>query len=81
VSSFLIVTQQRDTLYNGTLDVLENAARSTFRHNLLFGWWGFPFGLIWTPMALWQNARAIRQVRALETTQPTAGPSHASRPG
>lgn len=24
--------------------------------SLLFGWWGFPWGLIYTPMSLWQNA-------------------------
>ncbi|WP_068769381.1 hypothetical protein OH491_03060 [Termitidicoccus mucosus] len=24
---------------------------------LLFGWWGFPWGLIYTPMALWQTLR------------------------
>lgn len=25
--------------------------------SLLFGWWGFPWGLIYTPACLWHNAR------------------------
>ena len=28
--------------YSGTLEVLQSAARSTLRHNLLSGWWGLP---------------------------------------
>ena len=65
VSSYLIVTQQRHTTYTGTLEQLEESARSVSRHNLLLGWWGIPFGLIWTPMALMRNGKAMGQVRAL----------------
>ncbi|GEM_PF-4892691 len=25
--------------------------------SLLFGWWGFPWGIIYTPISLWHNAR------------------------
>lgn len=65
VSSFIIMTQQKHTIYTGTLEQLEAAARSARTHNLLLGWWGIPFGLIWTPMALSRNAKGMRQVREL----------------
>ena len=65
VSSFLVVTQRRAVTYSGTLDQLEDIARGARTHTLLLGWWGVPFGLIWTPMALARNAKAMRQVRDL----------------
>jgi hypothetical protein len=63
VSSFLIITQRRTATYKGTLDQLEGIARGVRTHNLLLGWWGIPAGLIWTPMALARNAKAMRQLR------------------
>jgi hypothetical protein len=72
VSSFVIFTQQRHTVYTGTLQQLETSARSVQTHNLILGWWGFPFGLIWTPMALSRNAKAMQKVRALASGQPAA---------
>jgi hypothetical protein len=33
--------------------------------SLLFGWWGFPFGLIYTPMALITNFSGGRDVTAM----------------
>lgn len=65
VSSFIIMTQRRSATYRGTLDELEGIARSVRNHNLLLGWWGIPAGLIWTPMALARNAKAMRQLRDL----------------
>jgi hypothetical protein len=65
VSSFLIVTQRRTATYRGTLDQLEGIARDVRTHNLLLGWWGIPAGLIWTPMALARNAKAMHQLRDL----------------
>lgn len=65
VSSYLIVTQQRHATFTGTLEQLEERASSISKHNLLLGWWGVPFGLIWTPLALMRNAKAMGQVRAL----------------
>jgi hypothetical protein len=65
VSSFLIITQRRTATYRGTLDQLEGFARNVRTHNLVLGWWGVPAGLIWTPMALAQNAKAMRQLRDL----------------
>ena len=71
VSSFIIMTQRRSTVYTGTLQQLENSARSVRTHNLVLGWWGIPFGLVWTPMALGRNARAMDKLRALASGQPT----------
>lgn len=65
VSSFLIFTQRRAVTYSGTLDQLEGIARGVRTHNLLMGWWGIPAGVVWTPMALSRNAKAMRQVRDL----------------
>jgi hypothetical protein len=33
--------------------------------SLLLGWWGFPFGIIFTPMALYKNLSGGRDVTAL----------------
>lgn len=68
VTSFLVVTQRRSATYNGTLAQLEEIARGARTHTLLLGWWGVPFGLIWTPMALARNAKAMRQLRDLAVT-------------
>lgn len=65
VNSFIILTQRRTATYRGTLAQLEDIARGVRTHNLLLGWWGFPAGLIWTPMALSRNAKTMRQVREL----------------
>jgi hypothetical protein len=67
VSSFLIITQRRTATYSGTLEQLEGIALGVRTHNLLLGWWGIPAGLIWTPMALARNAKAMRQLRGAAT--------------
>jgi hypothetical protein len=72
VSSFVIMTQRRSTVYTGTLQQLENSARSVRTHNLILGWWGVPFGLVWTPMALTRNNKAMQKLRALASGQPAA---------
>jgi hypothetical protein len=69
VSSFLVVTQRRTATYSGTLDQLEGIARSARTHNLLLGWWGIPFGVIWTPIALVRNAKAMQQLRGLSPSK------------
>jgi hypothetical protein len=65
VSSFLVVTQRRAATYRGTLGQLEGIARGARTHNLLLGWWGVPFGVIWTPIALARNAKAMQRLRDL----------------
>ncbi len=64
VTSMVFLTQQRRTVYTGTLEQLETAARNAMVHNLTLGWWGIPFGLIWTPVALARNATSMKQIRA-----------------
>jgi hypothetical protein len=32
--------------------------------SLLFGWWGLPWGLIYTPLTLWTNLSGGRDVTA-----------------
>lgn len=71
VTSVVFLTHQRRSVYTGTVEQLERTARGVLAHNLLLGWWGIPFGLIWTPMALVRNAKALRQVRSLAATPPT----------
>lgn len=65
VNSYIVITQRRTATYRGTLDQLEGIARGVRTNNLLLGWWGIPAGLIWTPMALARNARAMRELREL----------------
>ncbi len=72
VSSFIFMTRQSHTTYTGTVEQLAATARSVRTHNLLLGWWGIPFGLIWTPTALARNAKGMRQVRELAARPPGA---------
>jgi hypothetical protein len=65
VTSVIIMTQRRSVILTGTFEELEAGYRKVLTHNLLAGWWGFPFGLVWTPMTLHRNARAFRQLRQL----------------
>jgi hypothetical protein len=69
VTSAVILTQRQTRVYTGTLEQLERAYREARTYNLLVGWWGIPFGLVWTPMCLWSNRRAIRELRALAAVQ------------
>jgi hypothetical protein len=57
------MSRKRGAVYTGTLTQLEDFARSVRLHNLLFGWWGVPWGLFWTPAALMSNAEAMKQIR------------------
>jgi len=76
VTSFLIVTQRSQQRFTGTPAQLRDAYAKTFQHNLLFGWWGFPFGIIWTAMALSRNKKVLADVeRLIEQRQ---GPSATS---
>lgn len=65
VTSLLVYSQQRTRTLTGTLAELEAGYRQVTRHNLLCGWWGIPFGVIFTPVALIGNGKAIRHLRGL----------------
>jgi hypothetical protein len=69
VTSVIFLTSRRSAVHTGTLAELEKAARAAMIHNLLLGWWGIPFGLIWTPMTLVRNSNNMKTIRALAANQ------------
>jgi hypothetical protein len=62
VTSYVIVSQRKRAMHVGTVAELEAAYRKAQRHTLLFGWWGFPFGLGWTPLVLHRNKKAFNSL-------------------
>jgi hypothetical protein len=64
VTSYLLLTQRKAHVHEGTLEELERNYRATLLHNLALGWWGLPFGLIWTPIWLSRNRAARKALRA-----------------
>jgi hypothetical protein len=72
VTSMIVVTQRKSRVFTGSLEELEAGYRNVLTHNLLLGWWGFPFGMVWTVMALSRNRKARGELRAL--AQASAGP-------
>ena len=51
--------------------------------SLVVGWWGFPWGLIYTPMALYTNLRGGKDVTAqvMPALSQQAAPPQAPPPG
>ena len=39
-------------------------------YTLFYGWWGIPFGIIWTPVAVVKNLSGSTSVRVSELLQP-----------
>jgi hypothetical protein len=39
-------------------------------YTLFYGWWGFPFGLFWTPVAVIKNVAGSSTVRVRDLLQP-----------
>jgi hypothetical protein len=75
VTSIIVMTRRSTQTVTGTLTELEARYRKVAAHNLALGWWGIPFGIVWTPMALVQNARALRKLRQLAGQGNPSGPS------
>ena len=65
LTSYLVVTQKKTKSFVGSVDDLRAQYRKVLTHNLLLGWWGIPVGLIWTPLTLNRNAKALKQLREL----------------
>jgi len=78
VTSMLLVTHRRSRVFGGTLEELDATYRRVRRHNLLLGWWGFPLGVVWTPLGLWRNRRRHAALRRL-TVRPPRPPARAPR--
>jgi hypothetical protein len=49
--------------------------------SLVLGWWGFPWGLIYTPIVLYQNLRGGKDVTAQVLAQLGRGADPQSDPG
>ena len=65
VMSFIVMTQRRTIGRSGSIEELGAFYREILIQNLLLGWWGIPFGLIWTPICLFRNRQAFQQLRTL----------------
>jgi hypothetical protein len=74
VTSLLLYTSRKGISVTGTYPEVEAAYRRVLIHNLLLGWWGFPFGLIWTPMAMLRNRRALMRLRRQTMSSPASAP-------
>jgi len=74
VTSYLIVTQRKTRVYTGSYDQLMEQYRKVMTHNLVAGWWGIPFGLVWTPLALRKNAQARKKLEEIASQPPSAPP-------
>jgi hypothetical protein len=44
-------------------------------YTFCYGWWGFPFGLFWTPVALFKNAMGMTVVNVAQLLQPASAPA------
>jgi hypothetical protein len=57
--------RRRRSITTANVEDLQRFYRRVLPHNLSLGWWGVPFGLVWTPMALVQNSRARSRLAGL----------------
>ena len=64
VTSVVILTHRRSRVYTGSVRELQDAYHRVFVHNVLLGWWGIPFGLIWTPLSIARNRKALAALRS-----------------
>ena len=67
VTSFLVITQRRVVAKSGSVEQLKDFYRTTLIQNATLGWWGFPFGIIWTPIAMFSNRKALTKLQGLAT--------------
>ena len=65
VTSVVIVTIRKSRGVIGSFSEAEALYRRVLTHNLIAGWWGFPFGPIWTVMALVRNGKAMAHLREI----------------
>lgn len=69
--SILVMTFSRVSSVRYVRSWKSGAGRAWFYSSLsmLLGWWGFPFGLVFTPICLWKNGRGGSDVTAEFLTQ------------
>jgi hypothetical protein len=70
VWSGLVVTSHSTRLNLGCRRCGNRARLKDAGFSLLFGWWGFPWGLIWTPIQIGRNINAM--MRSEENGTPSA---------
>ena len=63
VTSIVILTFRHEVTVVGNLDVHNLAYKAAQAHCAAFGWWGIPFGLLFTPAALMKNVESFNQVK------------------
>ena len=66
VVSFIIMTNYEKELKIACPNCLDKANNKAIIKSALFGWWGFPWGIIRTPQALLLNNKMKRQNRLSE---------------
>jgi hypothetical protein len=65
VTGTVVFITRKTFTKTGTLEELEEFYREVRRHNMRAGWWAFPAGLIWNPMAMSRNKKALAQLHRL----------------
>jgi hypothetical protein len=68
VTSVILFSQRSRVTKSGSPDELSAFYKSVFWHNVTLGWWGLPFGLIYTIGSLSQNSKARQKIRALQAS-------------
>lgn len=61
VQSFLIVTTSKKAIKIGCADCLEKQNNDAILSSAILGWWGFPWGIIKTPIYIWRNFQEKKQ--------------------
>jgi hypothetical protein len=62
VTSFVLLSQRSSVRVSGDAAAHDRAYRAAQRHTSMAGWWGVPFGVMWTPVALAANRKTRRSV-------------------
>ncbi len=68
VTSLILFTQRKVLSVTGSREQCEKLYKRVLIHNLLLGWFGFPFGVVWTSMALIKNQNALKKIRWLDAS-------------
>ena len=64
VKSFILFTTSRAEPTVGCPDCLDKQNDNAILSTALLGWWGFPWGLIKTPVYIYRNIKAKKQNRS-----------------
>ena len=62
VQSFLIVTTSKKAIKIGCPECLEKQNKEAILSTAVLGWWGFPWGIINTPIYIWRNFQEKKHI-------------------